>query len=304
MRFLLFAITVSTLLASTGAFAQTTPTFGEGQIGTSCSNAAHSTDFDTLAQCTSTGATTGTFQKAPLFVGAVASPPYSSTACDSNKAGMIQYTGSALAYCDGTAWKNFAAGGGGGGTTGEVKAWMTSAVPSGYLECNGAAVSRTTYAALFAVISTTYGAGDGSTTFNLPDYRGRFLRGWANGSTTDPDAASRTDRGDGQTGDKVGTKQADVIKTHINSVDPPSTSANTTGSHTHNINTVYYDSGTSGLVAGAKPEGYDSWNAGTATTGSAGSHNHSVDIAAFNSTYTGGGDTRPVNINVMYIIKY
>lgn len=48
--------------------------------------------------------------------------------------------------------------------------------PIGFLKCNGAAVSRTTYAALFAAIGTTYGAGDGSTTFNLPDLRGEFLR--------------------------------------------------------------------------------------------------------------------------------
>jgi phage-related tail fiber protein len=50
-------------------------------------------------------------------------------------------------------------------------------LPSGYLLCNGAAVSRTTYAALFAVIGTTYGAGDGSTTFNLPNLDGRVLQG-------------------------------------------------------------------------------------------------------------------------------
>jgi len=50
-------------------------------------------------------------------------------------------------------------------------------LPTGYLLCNGAAVSRTTYAALFAVIGTTYGAGDGSTTFNLPNLDGRVLQG-------------------------------------------------------------------------------------------------------------------------------
>jgi len=54
---------------------------------------------------------------------------------------------------------------------------MTSA-PSGYLKANGAAVSRTTYADLFAAIGTTFGSGDGSTTFNLPDLRGEFVRGW------------------------------------------------------------------------------------------------------------------------------
>jgi microcystin-dependent protein len=51
-------------------------------------------------------------------------------------------------------------------------------VPSGFLLCNGAAVSRTTYADLFTALGTTYGVGDGSTTFNIPDFRGRFLRGY------------------------------------------------------------------------------------------------------------------------------
>lgn len=53
-------------------------------------------------------------------------------------------------------------------------AGLEAKVPSGWLFCNGQAVSRTTYSALFGVISTTYGAGDGSTTFNLPDLRGRM----------------------------------------------------------------------------------------------------------------------------------
>ena len=57
----------------------------------------------------------------------------------------------------------------GGIPTATIVPWTDSSVPSGFLECNGAAVSRTTYSALFAVVGTTYGAGDGSTTFNVPD---------------------------------------------------------------------------------------------------------------------------------------
>ena len=53
--------------------------------------------------------------------------------------------------------------------TGTITPWSQATPPTGFLECAGAAVSRSTYAALFAVVSTTYGAGDGSTTFNLPD---------------------------------------------------------------------------------------------------------------------------------------
>ena len=52
---------------------------------------------------------------------------------------------------------------------GAIKPWTKAAAPDGYLLCNGAAVSRSTYADLFAIVSTTYGAGDGSTTFNVPD---------------------------------------------------------------------------------------------------------------------------------------
>jgi microcystin-dependent protein len=56
-----------------------------------------------------------------------------------------------------------------GVNTGLVIPWGSTSVPSGFLECNGSAVSRSTYAALFAVIGTTYGSGNGSTTFNVPD---------------------------------------------------------------------------------------------------------------------------------------
>lgn len=55
----------------------------------------------------------------------------------------------------------------------------------GFLLCDGSAVSRVTYAALFAVIGTTFGAGDGSTTFNLPDFRGRFIQGAVQGEGGD-----------------------------------------------------------------------------------------------------------------------
>lgn len=60
------------------------------------------------------------------------------------------------------------------GLIGEIKMWGTGTAPTGYLLCNGSAVSRTTYADLFAVYGTTFGSGDGSTTFNLPDFRNRM----------------------------------------------------------------------------------------------------------------------------------
>jgi microcystin-dependent protein len=66
------------------------------------------------------------------------------------------------------------------GDTGEVKPFAGTAAPAGYLLCFGQAISRTNYVGLFTVLGTTYGAGDGSTTFNLPDLRGRVAAGLDN----------------------------------------------------------------------------------------------------------------------------
>jgi microcystin-dependent protein len=73
--------------------------------------------------------------------------------------------------------QNRIAAAGSGIPSGTLHPWPTDTVPEGYLLCDGVAVSRTIYSALFAVIGTTYGAGNGSTTFNLPDLRGRFPLG-------------------------------------------------------------------------------------------------------------------------------
>lgn len=68
---------------------------------------------------------------------------------------------------------------------GEVSFFARESAPNGWLKANGAAVSRTTYANLFAAIGTTFGGGDGSTTFTLPDLRGEFVRGWDDGRWVD-----------------------------------------------------------------------------------------------------------------------
>jgi microcystin-dependent protein len=74
------------------------------------------------------------------------------------------------------------------GITGEIKIWSTLIAPAGWIICDGSAVSRTTYFVLFSCIGTTYGSGDGSTTFNLPNLKGRTPVGvglaTANGATT------------------------------------------------------------------------------------------------------------------------
>ena len=68
---------------------------------------------------------------------------------------------------------------------GTIITYPVSSIPTHCLECNGATISRETYSELFAAIGTTYGTGDGSTTFNLPDLRGEFIRGFDNGRGVD-----------------------------------------------------------------------------------------------------------------------
>jgi len=72
-----------------------------------------------------------------------------------------------------------------GNDVGQVATFAMNTAPTGWLKANGALVSRTSYAALFAAIGTTFGAGDGSTTFALPDLRGEFIRGWDDGRGVD-----------------------------------------------------------------------------------------------------------------------
>jgi microcystin-dependent protein len=86
---------------------------------------------------------------------------------------------------------------------GAVMDYAGASAPNGWLFCYGQAVSRTTYSALFAALSTTYGSGDGSTTFNLPDYRGRVLAGKDDMGGT---SANRlTNQSGGLNGDTLGT---------------------------------------------------------------------------------------------------
>lgn len=82
---------------------------------------------------------------------------------------------------------------------GSIIMWGASTIPANYMECNGATLPRTH--ALFAIYGTTWGAGDGSTTFNIPDMRGQFPRGWDHGKGVD---AGRT----------LGSAQDDTFKSH------------------------------------------------------------------------------------------
>ena len=86
---------------------------------------------------------------------------------------------------------------------GVIISYPKDTLPTGFLACDGSAVSRTTYAALFAVVGTTYGTGDGSSTFNVPDLRATFLRG----------AGDQTYSSKAYSGGTAGTKKYSHCKT-------------------------------------------------------------------------------------------
>lgn len=85
--------------------------------------------------------------------------------------------------------------------TGQVIFTAGASAPPSFLKCNGAAISRSVYSGLFAVIGTTYGVGNGSTTFNVPDLRGEFIRGLDDGRAVDA-------------GRSLGSAQAEDYKSH------------------------------------------------------------------------------------------
>jgi len=166
--------------------------------------------------------------------------------------------------------------------------------PDGWILCDGSTVSRTTYAALYAELGDAYGQGDGSTTFHLPDLRGRFARGSDDMGTG---AASRDvyTRGASATGGNTsgrGSAQDDTSRRPRGS----NFTTNTSGNHNH----TYRDSiGTGASITNGN--GFTTSNTTpidnqTKNIFSAGNHSHSI---------TGGGDSETTvkNVAVNYIIK-
>lgn len=152
---------------------------------------------------------------------------------------------------------------------GAVAHFAMNTAPTGWLKANGAAVSRTTYATLFAAIGTTFGVGDGSTTFNLPDLRGEFMRGWDDSRGVDSARA-------------FGSSQSHQMESH-NHVDGFPRSS---GSYS---NSLY------GTISGA--------------TYSVSSNFGSVNPTRFANTSSAGGtsnssENRPRNIALLACIKY
>lgn len=148
---------------------------------------------------------------------------------------------------------------------GSILTWTQNTPPGGYLECNGSAISRTTYSALFSVIGTTFGVGDGSTTFNIPDMRGYFIRGWSNGASID-------------SGRAFASTQQDAFQGHRHVPLSPQSS--------------FYGQPAGGLNA----------SGGAALTAVTTTGDPTTDTT--NGVPRTASETRPINIALMYCIKY
>ena len=152
----------------------------------------------------------------------------------------------------------------------EVSAFASANPPAGWLRCNGAAVSRTTYAALFAAIGTRFGAGNGGTTFNVPDLRGEFVRGLDEGRGID-------------SGRALGTVQVDSLR-----------------SHDHGLKTQVGVFGYGELVLKDFSEPGHPWYeqpSGVANDEASAGYR----VATF---ATGGAETRPRNVSLLFCIRF
>ena len=187
-------------------------------------------------------------------------------------------------------------GGGTGVPSGGIIAWPHDVVPAGYLECDGSAHFKVDFPSLYSVVGDKYGSTD--TTFNVPDYRGYVLRGWSNGSGNDLHASTRTDRGDGISGDQIGTKQGSYIKEHNHSnaiIDPGH--SHTAGSI--GVTFIFGTGGPSTLDQGA--------GAGASPKNTVNSSQANLTVNVTGVTNSGsttvGDETIMKNLNVMWIIK-
>ena len=212
---------------------------------------------------------------------------------------------------------------------GTVVPFAGSTAPAGWLLCDGSAVNRTTYSALYAVTSTIYGTGNGSTTFNIPDLRGRTVFGKDNMGGTAASRLTTTYGLNGLTLGGAGGAQSKTLATtelpaHTHTLTLSGTTASA-GAHTHDYQDAYYAEAGGGAGVGGSsifgmgsPSDYDnnfrfrtssngySASASNIATSSAGSHTHTVSLTGTTDSMGDGGAFGMVNPGIVlnYIIKY
>lgn len=171
----------SAVAASTSASAASASASAAATSETAAAGSASSASTSATTATTQAGIATTKADEAAASATAAANSASNAATSATNAASSA----SAAATSASGAAASAAAAAAAGTPTGTVVFFAKNTAPSGFLKANGAVVSRTTYANLFAVIGTTFGAGDGSTTFALPDMRGEFPRGWDDGRGVD-----------------------------------------------------------------------------------------------------------------------
>jgi microcystin-dependent protein len=195
---------------------------------------------------------------------------------------------------------------------GSIMAYAGTTAPAGWMFCEGTSLDRTTYSRLFAAIGTSHGSSS-PTTFNIPDYRGRFLRGVDRGAGLDKNTSTREPAAaGGNSGDAVGSVEDGATMRPAVGFTGTMTGSGTatTSDQIPSVHSHAAIAGTFLVLGGSNPTFTIAPGGGVSSsslTDTAGSHNHSMTTnVTGTSAVTGGGDleTRPVNANVEYIIKY
>ena len=131
--------------------------------------------------------------------------------------------------------------------TATIVPWSSASVPTGFLECNGQAVSRSTYSALFAIVASTYGGGDGSSTFNVPDLQNNVAVGKSNNkalaSTGGANTVSSTGNVGGSTANATLSTPQLASHSHSSGANPGGGYSNDGGPEGRNSNTGNAGSG-------------------------------------------------------------
>ena len=258
----------------------------------SLTDAAHTNNFGLATKASPDF--TGTIDSAGDIVmggtGALKLPSGTTIQRPTAATGQIRFNSSTTSFegYNGSAWGELA----NGVPVGSVFNLATTTVPTGFLECNGAAISRSTYASLFAAISTTWGSGDGSSTFNLPDLRGQFVRGWDNSAGVD-------------SGRSFASSQSDQNKSHNHSITDSghfhhAFRSGNAGERQHNSNLSSSNFPSSGTGAGNLNEAYNI----VSKTSEANVGKTSNETTGISISNDGGTEVRVKNYALMYVIKF
>lgn len=210
---------------------------------------------------------------------------------------------------------------------GMISAWGANTVPYGWMECNGAAISRAVYANLFANIGTAFGAGNGTTTFNLPDLRGEFIRGWDNSRGVDIDTfilQATTTNGSANVTNADTTGLVAGMSVSGTGIPAGATILSITNSTTFVLSSNATATGTLVSLTVSKLRSFGSSqldvfkihshkiarmsnvvNSSSPTTAAIGDWESASNVQSTDNVQpVGGSETRPRNVALMYLIKF